>query len=94
MTCRMRTRSLLLFRRWYAGGTAHHHAPLMTISVVLRLALPALREGRLAGHVEIVEDGTRLTVRDADELVEAVRRHVDDPAATRPSVGTDPEPSS
>lgn len=49
----------------------------MTISVVLRLALPALREGRLAGHAEIVADGTRLVIHDADELVEAVRRHAE-----------------
>lgn len=60
----------------------------MTITVVLRLALPALREGRLAGQLEIVEDGTRLVIRDADELVEAVRRHVADgsvePAAIDP----------
>ena len=48
----------------------------MTISVVLRLALPALREGRLAGQLEIVEDGTRVVIRDADELVDVVRRHV------------------
>ena len=48
----------------------------MTISIVLRLALQALSEGRLAGQVEIVEDGTRIVVRDADELVDAVRRHM------------------
>lgn len=57
----------------------------MTISVVLRLALPALREGRLAGHAEIVADGTRLVIRDADELIDAVRRHVE-PTATPRSV--------
>lgn len=65
----------------------------MTISVVLRLTLPALREGRLAGQVELVGDGTRVTVRDADELIATLRRHVDadalrdarpDPAADRP----------
>jgi hypothetical protein len=57
----------------------------MTISVILRLTLPALREGRLAGHAEIVADGTRLVIRDADELVDAVRRHLE-PALT-PSPG-------
>lgn len=65
----------------------------MTISVVLRLALPALREGRLAGQVEIVRDGTRVTVRDADELVAAVRRHVDAPPADAPSDAAWPEAS-
>lgn len=63
--------------RWYAAGTGRRHAPDMTISVVLRLALPALREGRLAGHAEIVADGTRLVIRDADELIDAVRRYVE-----------------
>lgn len=64
----------------------------MTISVVLRLALPALREGRLAGHAEIVADGTRLVIHDAEELVEAVRRHADvPPAAPRPASPPPPE---
>lgn len=66
----------------------------MTISVVLRLALPALREGRLAGHAEIVADGTRLVVRDADELIDAVRRHVE-PDTSAPDALTpdaDPQP--
>ncbi len=66
----------------------------MTVSIVLRLALPALREGRLAGHVEIVEDGTRLVVRDADELVALVRHHVgeadSDPRPPRPAPSSPP----
>jgi len=69
----------------------------MTISVVLRLALPALREGRLAGQVEIVEDGTRLTVRDADELLDAVRRHVEHaapPQSPGPLGETGPRPEA
>jgi hypothetical protein len=66
----------------------------MTISVVLRLALPALREGRLAGHAEIVADGTRLVIRDAGELIDAVRRHVEpaaDPGSAPDVEGTSPE---
>ncbi|MFN8623765.1 MAG: hypothetical protein U0869_23740 [Chloroflexota bacterium] len=67
---------------------------MTTISVVLRLALPALREGRLAGHAEIVSDGTRLVIRDADELIAAVRQHTDPPAAgdERPDAATDVAP--
>lgn len=64
----------------------------MTISIVLRLAIPALAEGRLAGQVEIVEDGTRMTVRDADELIDAVRRHVADPMAAPASPALDEAP--
>ena len=57
----------------------------MTISVVFRLALPALREGRLAGQVEIVQDGTRVTVRDADELLDVLRIHLGDLARPEPA---------
>lgn len=52
----------------------------MTISVVLRIAQPALAMGRLAGQVEIVEDGSTAVIRDAEELVALLRRHLDAPA--------------
>jgi hypothetical protein len=48
----------------------------MTVSIVLRVAVAPLAEGRLAGQVEMVEDGTRLVIRDADELVAFVRCHL------------------
>lgn len=51
----------------------------MTISVILRLTIPALREGRLAGQAEIVANGTRLMIRDAAELIDAVREYADGP---------------
>lgn len=59
----------------------------MTISVILRLTVPALREGRLAGQAEIVADGTRIVVRDAAELIDAMRRHLDRETPT-PADGT------
>jgi hypothetical protein len=46
----------------------------MTISVVLRLAERALDCGRLAGEAEVVETGERRTVRNAEELIEFLRR--------------------
>jgi hypothetical protein len=60
----------------------------MTISVVLRLTVPALREGRLAGQAEIVADGTRLVIRDAAELVDAVCRHLETAAPGRRDGGS------
>jgi hypothetical protein len=45
----------------------------VTVSVLLRLAKDALAHGRLAGHVEVVETGQRMIVRDADELVDFLR---------------------
>lgn len=45
----------------------------MAISVVLRLVEQALRAGRLAGEVEVVETGERRVVKDADELVRFLR---------------------
>ncbi len=62
----------------------------MTISVVLRLTLPALREGRLAGHAEIVADGTRLVIHDADELDEAVLRHAEVARPASPDEADEP----
>ena len=41
----------------------------MLASFVIRLAPAALAAGRLAGEVEHVATGSRLTFRDADELV-------------------------
>lgn len=46
----------------------------VTISVVLRLAKPALDAGRLAGEAELVATGERATVRDAEELIRFVNR--------------------
>lgn len=47
-----------------------------SVSVVVHLVEQALDEGRLAGEVEIVETGARALVRDADELVAFVQRHL------------------
>ena len=66
--------------------------PGMTISVVLRLTVPALREGRLAGQAEIVADGTRLVIRDAAELVDAVCRHLESAAPDPPGRGMEDGP--
>lgn len=45
----------------------------MAISVVLRLVEQALRAGRLAGEVEVVETGERRVVKDAEEIVRFLR---------------------
>ena len=64
---------------------------LVTISVVLRLAKPALDEGRLAGEAELVTTGVRATVRNADELIQFVNRFAREGHGGSPDVraGTD-----
>ena len=44
-----------------------------SVPVVMRLVEQALDEGRIAGEVEMVENGARAIVRDASELVAFVQ---------------------
>ena len=48
----------------------------VTIALVLHLAPAALAVGRIAGEAEIVQTGARALVRDVDELVAFLRRHM------------------
>lgn len=46
-----------------------------SVSVVLRLVVEPLDEGRLAGEAEVVETGDRGMFTSADDLVAFVQRH-------------------
>jgi hypothetical protein len=42
------------------------------VAVIVRLRAEALIEGRVEGHVEVVDTGQRMPIHDAPELIEVL----------------------